>query len=347
MKKVCVYGGGNLGHTVAGFLAANKDVEVSVCTRKPELWNENIEIMTPKGYSLYGKLSSISDSPDVITNSDIVILCLPGFSIKESLIKIKPYIKNGTIIGSVVSTTGFFFEAFKIFPKGNPLFGFQRVPFIARTIEYGQKAAILGFKTSLSVSIENSDDKEGIRCFLEKIFKTPVNLLCNYLEASLSNSNPILHPSRLYEMWKDWSPNTIYEKQLMFYEEWNDKTSEILISMDNEFSNLLNVLPVTPHSIPSILEYYESDGAESLTQKIKSINAFRGIKAPMKKYGNGYIPDFTSRYFTEDFPFGLGIIRNIAKENYISTPLIDKVYLWGMECINKYGQLHYENNRKE
>ena len=36
MKKVCICGGGNLGHVVTGFLAANGDCEVSLLTRHPD-----------------------------------------------------------------------------------------------------------------------------------------------------------------------------------------------------------------------------------------------------------------------------------------------------------------------
>ena len=47
----------------------------------------------------------------------------------------------------------------------------------------------------------------------------------------------------------------------------------------------------------------------------------------------GWIPDFNSRYFTEDFPFGLEYIRDLAREYGISTPTIDKVYELGMSMI--------------
>jgi hypothetical protein len=53
----------------------------------------------------------------------------------------------------------------------------------------------------------------------------------------------------------------------------------------------------------------------------------------MKQTPNGWVPDFESRYFTEDFPFGLRFIYELAHLNNINTPNIDKVYQWGISKI--------------
>jgi ketopantoate reductase len=78
-KKVCICGGGNLGHVVAGFLAAHGDCEVSLLTRHPERWQQQLAIKTPEGTVLEGRLKTISADPqEVVTPADIVLLCLPG-----------------------------------------------------------------------------------------------------------------------------------------------------------------------------------------------------------------------------------------------------------------------------
>ena len=83
----------------------------------------------------------------------------------------------------------------------------------------------------------------------------------------------------------------------------------------------------------TVLDYYDSTDALSLTRKLRSIEAFKGIKAPMQKVEGGYVPDFHSRYFTEDFPYGLAIIRQLCRDHHISTPVIDKVFQWGQQYI--------------
>ena len=334
MKKVCICGGGNLGHVVAGFLAAHGDCEVSLLTRHPERWQRQLEITTPDGDVLKGQIKTISSAPnDVVSHADIVLLCLPGFSISDVLEQIAPVLKKGTAVGSIVSSTGFFFEAFKILPAHTPLFGFQRVPFISRLKEYGRSADLLGYKPNLSVAIEQTNDKEALRADMEHLLKVPVILLSSYYEVSLTNSNPLLHPSRLYSLWKDWHEGVVYPTESLFYEDWTIEASNYLIKMDEEFQQLLDVLPVTKGSIPTILDYYESTDAVSLTNKLHSIQAFKGIKSPMKKVDGGYIPDFNSRYFTEDFPYGLQIVSRQAALHNIDTSTINQILEWGLSRI--------------
>ena len=343
MKKlnICICGGGNLGHVVTGFLAARNDCEVSLLTRHPERWQRTLAIRTPEGTVLEAAVSQISSNPaDVIPQADMVLICLPGYSIREELQHIKSFLKENTAVGGIVSSTGFFFDAFDLLPQTTPLFGFQRVPFIARTTEYGHAADLLGYKPALRVAIEQTNDKETLRSTIERLFGVPTELMQSYYEVSLTNSNPLLHPARLYTMWKDWHEGLAYPTCSLFYEQWDDEASQLLIDMDREFNALLDVLPVRKGSIQTILDYYESADAASLTRKLQSIEAFKGIPSPMKKVEGGYVPDFASRYFTEDFPFGIQIIQKQARRHHISTPVIDKVINWGLRmAYNPDGSL--------
>ena len=330
---ITICGGGNLGHVCAGFLA-NRGHKVSILTTKPQLWGKSLEIVAPDG-NFIGQLASESSDPnEVIPQAEIVLVCLPGFAIHDELEKIKPYLSKATIVGTVVSSTGFFFEAFKVLSSDTPLFGFQRVPFISRTIEYGHKAELKGYKESLSVAIEQTENKGVIHKRLEDIFEKPITLLDSFYEVSLSNSNPLLHPSRTYTMWKDWKPGIVYPNNPQFYAEWTLEASSLLIQMDEEFQNLLKILCLKPGCIPTVLDYYESKDAESLTHKLQSIKAFQGILSPMKEVSDGFIPDFTSRYFTEDFPYGMRFIIETAQKHNFPIPTIDKVYHWGTSIIS-------------
>ena len=332
--KICICGGGNLGHVVSGFLAAKGQCRVSLLTRHPNRWSRSVNVNTPDDCVLTGTIDSISDNPSsLIPDANVVLLCLPGFAIQDELLRIKPFLMPRTAVGSVVSSTGFFFEAMKHLPPTTPLFGFQRVPFIARVVEYGKTASLLGFKDSLSVAIEQTEEKESLRSLLEQLLHTPFALLSSHYEASLTNSNPLLHPARLYNLWSDWHEGVVYPSQSFFYKEWTDEASELLLAMDREFFQLLRRLPVRENCIPTILNYYESSDAPSLTRKLRSIQAFKDILSPMKKVENGYIPDFASRYFMEDFPYGLGIVWQLAKKYQVNVPFIDRVMAWGRSCI--------------
>ena len=196
-------------------------------------------------------------------------------------------------------------------------------------------AELKGYKDSLSIAVEQTPDKELVRSTLEELFKTPTKLLGSYYAVSLSNSNPLLHTARLYSMWKDWMPEMGYDKNPEFYSDWTLEASEILIAMDNEFQEILRTIGLEKGVIPAVLDYYESIDAVSLTRKLQSITAFKGILSPMKinRYGK-FEPDFTSRYFTEDFPYGMRFIVETAKKYEVNIPVISKVYQWGINIIN-------------
>ena len=337
--KICICGGGNLGHVVAGFIAAQKKHEVCLLTRHPELWSQDLIIEAPAETTYSGHLNGLfSNAEQAVSDADIILLCLPGYAIRETLLQIKDYVQSDAAVGSVVSSTGFFFEAMQLLPASQPLFGFQRVPFISRVIEYGHKARLMGYKDSLNLAIERTEHPEQLRDTLADMLQTPIQLLGSYYEASLSNSNPLLHPSRLYTLWKDWHEGDIYPRVPFFYEEWTEETAQLYIQMDNELQSLLDLLPVQKGSIATVLDYYESTDAVSLAKKLRSIEAFKGILSPMKQVEGGYIPDFQSRYFTEDFPYGLAIVHRLAHEKGVPSPSIDMVYDWGTKMLNRYSQ---------
>lgn len=334
--KICICGGGNLGHVVAGFVAAQGKHEVCLLTRQPERWSTQLTIEAPEGKTYTGHLSGIySDAQQAVSDAQIILLCLPGYGIHDTLLQIKDYLRPDAAVGTVVSSTGFFFQAIDILSASQTLFGFQRVPFISRVIDYGHRARLMGYKESLELAIERSAQPGILRDVLSDMLRTPIHLLGSHYEVSLSNSNPLLHPSRLYSLWKDWHPGIIYDRIPMFYEEWTEEAAELYINMDRELQALLEQLPVSKGSIATVLAYYESTDAPSLARKLRSIEAFKGIASPMKQVEGGFVPDFHSRYFTEDFPYGLAFVHRLTHEKGISSPTIDKIYEWGMKMINK------------
>lgn len=325
--KICICGGGSLGHVCAGVMASQEDVELNILSGHPDRWQKTVTVTDLNGKQFVAKINRISSKPEeVVTGQDIILLCLPGYLIEKTLRDIKHFVGTAAV-GTVVSSTGFFFFAHDILGMDAKLFGFQRVPFISRVAEYGKTANLLGYKSSLAAVLENIEERESFRKTIEKLFITPVTLLSSFYEVALSNSNPILHTGRLYSMFHG-RENEVFDHNILFYKEWTDEASQLLIDMDAEFFQLLDKLNV--HSLPPLLDYYESTDATSLTRKIQSIPAFQTITSPMKQVESGWMVDFESRYFTEDFPFGLRWIRDMALSNEISTPIINNVYNWGM-----------------
>ena len=334
---ICICGGGSLGTVIAG-VAASKGYKVNIFTGHPENWNHNIEVEDKAGKKYEGLISQISsDASKVIPQSDLVLCCLPGSVIHGQLLKIKPYLSETAIIGSVFSCTGFFVTAISTLGKDVKLFGFQRVPFIARVKKYGFSATLLDYRKILNIAFWNVTQEEQNLFVdeLSEILCTPVNVMGHALQATLTNSNPILHPSRLYSLFKDFDIKYPFANIPRFYEDWSDDSSNVLITCDEEFQTMLCKLGLDSQYTPPLLEYYESSDAESLTRKITSIESLKGLKVPMIECKGGYAPDWDNRYFTEDIPYGMLLIKYVCQLIDIQTPNIDKIITWYQTRVNK------------
>lgn len=334
-KKITIVGGGSLGHVIAGWLAF-KGFEVSILTRKPEKWEKAL-LLNHKSGTLKASLSKISDKPeDVIPNADVVLLTVPGYANLSELESIKPFLKDSCYLGAVFCSSGFFFEALKLIPDNIKLWGFQRVPFISRTEVYGHSANLLGKRAELNIAVERSspEEKEEFRGWIEETFETDTVLRNNYLEVSITNSNPILHTSRLYTMFKDWTEDVRCDHNILFYKEWTEEAAEMMIKMDSELFKILKFIPVDENYLVPLLQYYESHDAKSLKLKLSSIESLKGITSPMKEDERGWLPDFSSRYFTENFGYSLRFIWELGQKYNVDMPNIDKVYKWGRDKIS-------------
>lgn len=332
--RLTICGGGNLGHVVLGYAAALPLVEVRLLTRRPEMWADGVEVKDNEGRVFVGVPKVVTaDARVAVEGADVVLLCLPGYAIEGVLEEIAPYVGKETVVGSVVSSTGFFFAAERCLKESQPVFGCQRVPFVARMEAYGKKAWLKGYKAEVNVAMRHVGDEEKLMEELAYVFGTPVRKLGHYYEAALTNSNPLLHPARLYTLFGERPMEKRFEAYPLFYEEWTDEASELLIEMDGEFQGLLEVLGVRKGAIPSILDYYECGDAGELTEKMKSIEAFKGIGAPVYSSKTGFRLDRKSRYFTEDFPYGLRFVVEMGRDKGVKMPAMERVYEWGKRVL--------------
>ncbi|NHB69845.1 NAD/NADP octopine/nopaline dehydrogenase [Bacteroidales bacterium M08MB] len=187
---------------------------------------------------------------------------------------------------------------------------------------------------------------------IQELIRIKCTPLANYLNVTLTPSNPILHTTRLYSIFKSYKEGIYWDKQLNFYEDWTNESSEILLKCDNELQLILKKLSqINLDGIKPLSIHYESNTPSELTNKIRSIDAFKGIRTPMVETEFGFIPDFNSRYFTEDFLFGLNIIKAFAEIILLDTPNIDMVLKWfeiatKQPVFNKTGDLIYNLPKK-
>jgi len=75
--------------------------------------------------------------------------------------------------------------------------------------------------------------------------------------------------------------------------------------------------------------------SRTLQSSFATNRGYAGLQAPMCEVGGGFIPDFQTRYLTEDVPFGLLVTRGIAELAGIATPVVDQVLCWAQDRLEK------------
>lgn len=334
--KIGVIGGGNIGTLIAAG-AADAGHEAVVVTSSPDLWNTTIRVVdSVAARDFKANIAGVSESPLALVGCDYVFLTVPPQVFKIWSHKLKGVLTEGqTLI--VVPGSG----ASEVFMRdliddGVNLYGLQRVPFISRLQSYGQAVELLGTKKALYGTAIPATEGERISEFLTDLFKTPTHTLPNYLAVTLTPSNPILHTSRLYSLFCNYQRGDVYPSIPLFYEDWDDSASDVLLGADQELQNICSQMKELDLSgVESLSTYYEGTTPSEITATIRGIKAFRGLETPHEKVSGGYIPDLSSRYFTTDFPYGLHILIQFARIVDIPTPTMDEMWAWYVQLMDE------------
>ena len=73
----------------------------------------------------------------------------------------------------------------------------------------------------------------------------------------------------------------------------------------------------------------------TLRSTIATNRAYAGIRTPMVQTERVYVPDWNSRFFWEDIPHGLVVLRGIADLLGTEIPAMDRVLLWAQAQMDR------------
>jgi len=335
--KITIIGGGNVGTLLCGELAKNGH-EIFLYTSSPEKWTGKITVNDNDENETYTvEINKISNNlEECVKDRDIIIVTFPSYVQKDLIKQLEEINLKNTILCFYPGLGGSELRTEKLINNGVTICGPQRIKSVVRLDEYGKSVHSCGKRQLISLGCVPQKNGEKARRIIEEILETKTELLPNYLNVTLTPSNPLLHPARLYGIFKDYSNGKTYDKIPLFYEEWDDFSSDVYIKCDNELHDIIDKLEkIDLSKVIRVLPYYESTDNKSLTRKINSIKGFKGITTPSKKVENGYIPDLSSRYFCADIPYGLLIIKDFGLITNTKTPMIDEILYWYQKLINK------------
>lgn len=344
--NIAIIGGGNIGMLMAVEFAAKKHA-VSMFTSSASSWSKRVQAYdADDNLVCEGDLACITaDLEQAIQGADIVFVTYPTFLLERLAGELLPALRPEQWLGVVPGNDAEFIFSGHV-ARGGVLFGLQRVHSVARLKEKGRSVYMLGRRMSgLHVAALPSGKTAEVAQVMRELFDLPVAELPTYLAETLTPSNPILHTCRIFRMFKDWKPDMTYERNFLFYEEWDDETSNVIVACDNELQQVCRVLECKLgcdlSGVKPLLEHYESTDASSMTAKIRSIPGFKGLTSPMRELpSGGWVPDFTSRYFKADFSYGLKAIMDVARLAGVATPHMHEVYDWYVETSGD--AVHFE-----
>jgi opine dehydrogenase len=336
MTCIAVCGGGSLAHATVAVLGAQADVEVRILTRQPTRWSRLVRAIYLDLAEVAGKVAIASNKPsEVIPGAQIVILCVPSCAREQTLAAIAPFLDRDTWIGCVPGFGGFEWQSRSVIGPEAKVFGLQRVPYVRKTISYGEAVWISGIRPRLVLGALPASEAPTISRLIEQLLGIPTDPIANYLPITLSASNSLFHPARIYSAFASLANKAVLSEQALFYEEWDDTASRTYLALDGELQAICSKIPADMTDAQPIRLHYGIDDEAGLTRRIRSLRSLRDRYLPLLRTDTGYVPDVHSYYFSEDIPFGLVIVKGVAEIVGVATPMIDTVIGWAQRAMGR------------
>jgi len=225
--------------------------------------------------------------------------------------------------------------------------GVVPMPLNCRITDWGKRVELAALKETYDLATVPAKNVEVAAKAFSELMNKPCQAIGNYIGIGLHCSNPNLHPGRLYRMWSGYAEGTVYPENPLFYETWDDESTEWLMKINDErlkiWKTILDKYPDTgkveqvPHMFPHIKSIYgpQVKDPSTFTSAIRTCDGYKGFKCPMKEVDGGWVPDFENRYFTEDIPEGVAMYKGIADLAGVETPAIDEIVCFFQKFMGK------------
>jgi hypothetical protein len=307
-----------------------------------------------------GKASVVSkNAADAVPQADFVIVALPSFAIKNVLTGLKPHLKQDAIIYIMPGQGAPDYVAKDVLGeeiKANKvtIAGIIPMPLNCRISERGKRVELAALKAVYELAAKPSANVEkASACLADLLGGKKVNPIGNYAGIALHASNPNLHPGRLYGLFGPdsqlglYEEGKVYPENPLFYETWDDKSADWVQKISDErckiWATICEKFPSAgkPEQLPAVKPYIEGiyagqiEDTSTLAKCFNTNAGFKGFRCPMKEVEGGFVPDFTNRYFTEDFPEGVAMYKGIADLAGVETPVIDEITCFFQKFMGK------------
>lgn len=332
-KPVAVLGGGNGGHCMAADLAlAGHEVrfyELPEFAGRVEAVLQTKEIrLTGIGRQGVARLGlATTDMGEAIRDVDLINVVVPAFGHRRFFKEMLPHLRSGQTIVLWAADFGSL-EARHFFSLHAPELAVNIVE--ANTLPYGTRMMGPGWAHLLLVAPEvraaalpaarNDDVLPLLQTYFPMVAPAPDVLSCAF-----SNPNPIVHPpgSLLNVGRIQYSQGEFY----MYKEGITEAVARVIRTMFDEIEAVARAYD-TP-----VIQYLDRDFrttgsimAVAFQAPFDTLGVIAQIKGPSTIY---------DRYITEDLPYGLVPVSQLARKAGLTTPVIDAVVTLGCAVCGK------------
>jgi len=360
IKAITICGGGNATHAIIPIIRKQFFGKLNLFLPFGDEANHFQELIDEKGFltatirdeKIYGRPDKVSKfAKDVCKEADLILMPLPAFAHEQTLLQVVPFLKEEAIIGAIPARSGFEYAALKILKDSKKekvkIFGMQTLPWACRIKEYATSVNILGKKRSVGMAAFPHQITSKLTSALSRLLDLEIKPLPNMLTLTLANVGQIIHPGIMYGLFKG-KEKVSYQKETipLFYQGVTKEIAKTLKAMSGEILTLTEKIKTMYKNIDLdhvlglqdwLIYSYEGSIADKSTLQTCFVtnSAYQGLRAPVKKDDDYFLPDFQARYLTEDVPYGLVVSKAIAQLAKVDMPIIDEVILTISKWIGK------------
>lgn len=314
-----------IGILGAGAIALAHAALVAARGHEAALWSPSGQSLPPHGVfsltasgALEGNFSVQSSSlADTITGAQAVIISLPAYGHAQVMLAAAPYIASGQPVFVMPSLSlGGLLLAKLLYARGvlTPIVSVGTTVATARKLATASGAAtvrLLTVRTRLDLAATPASATGAMVTLASELFGDCFVAQSDALAIALSNVNPISHvPLALANLSRIEAAEAWTQ-----YDRMTGSTARMIEALDAERLAVAASFGLTVRSIHEHFHHSFSVPMASLDAQSRAVHANRGSVAGPTS--------LTTRYLTEDVPYGLAFIGWLGRCNGVAVPVAD------------------------
>lgn len=359
--NVLICGAGRTGHLNTVLFKQVDGVRVALLTGNPSLVDAHhaaggtITAVLPDGSTLHGRPDLVScDTAEAARDADVVVVTVPAHARPALLQALAPSLPGHkpVYVGAIPGFCGFDWLAEQALAQrpNAVIWGMKDVPHTAWDLQPGSSVRMGGDKSTLYVATharENPQARADVLDRLRRLYRSPVHLLQDYMEITLTPGNPIMHSSVVYGLvgpYGQWHGKPL-EKPHCWWSECTELGAYFLERSDEESQLLCKAVEerfrVDLSSVkPLKQEIVEAYGGQirdprTMLSVLRTNRAYDSILAPMVRSedGRGWLIDKRSRAFHEDVAYGLALLVEMGRRLQLKLPHLEEIFRWSVSYM--------------